>query len=44
LPGFRTIYYRFPADKTAIIILTNSNHAVPKLIAQGVADILLNQK
>jgi CubicO group peptidase (beta-lactamase class C family) len=40
LPGFRTIYYRFPADKTAIIILTNSNHTNTPAIAKGIADIL----
>ncbi len=42
LPGFRTIYLKFPAEKTAIIILTNSNHADPKSIALGVADILFS--
>lgn len=41
LPGFRTEYLRFPAEGTAIIILTNSEQANPKKIAQGVADILL---
>jgi CubicO group peptidase (beta-lactamase class C family) len=40
LPGFRSIYYRFPSDGTAIIILTNSNHSNTPIIAQGVADIL----
>jgi len=40
LPGFRTVYCRFPADGTAIVILTNSNQANPKIIADGVADIL----
>jgi CubicO group peptidase (beta-lactamase class C family) len=40
LPGFRTVFCRFPADGTAIVILTNSNQANPKIIADGVADIL----
>ncbi|MES2774012.1 MAG: serine hydrolase domain-containing protein [Bacteroidota bacterium] len=44
LPGFRSIYFRFPADKTAIIILTNSDHANTTPIAQGVADILYKDK
>lgn len=44
LPGFRTIFFRCPADKTAIIVLTNSDHANPTTIAQGVADILYKDK
>jgi CubicO group peptidase (beta-lactamase class C family) len=40
LPGFRSIYYRFPADKTAFIILTNSDHTNAGVIAQGIAEIL----
>ncbi len=40
LPGFRSIYYRFPADKTAFIILTNSDHTNASFIAQGVSEIL----
>ena len=40
LPGFRTIYFRIPAEGTAIIILTNSDQADPRTIAKGVADIL----
>lgn len=40
LPGFRSIYYRFPADKTAFIILTNSDHTNAGIIAQGIAEIL----
>ena len=43
LPGFRNTYYRFPADNTAIIILTNSNHANPSVIAQGIADLLYKE-
>ena len=44
LPGFRSTYYRFPADKTAFIILTNADHANTTPIAQGVADILYKNK
>lgn len=40
LPGFRSIYYRFPADKTAFIILTNSDHTNSGIIAQGISEIL----
>ena len=40
LPGFRTIYFRIPAEGTAIIVLTNSDHADPRTIAKGVADLL----
>ncbi len=40
LPGFRTTYYRFPSERTAIIILSNSNHANVSVIAKGVADIV----
>ncbi|MEJ8844545.1 serine hydrolase domain-containing protein [Lacibacter sp. H375] len=40
LPGFRSIYYRFPADKTAFIILTNSDHTNAGIIAQGISEIL----
>jgi CubicO group peptidase (beta-lactamase class C family) len=43
LPGFRSIYYRFPADKTAVIILTNSDHTNAGVIAQGIAEILYKQ-
>ena len=44
LPGFRSTYYLFPADKTASIILTNSDHTNTTAIAQGVADILFKNK
>lgn len=40
LPGFRSIYYRFPADKTAFSILTNSDHTNAGVIAKGIAEIL----
>ncbi len=41
LQGFRTIYYRFPAEKTAIIVLTNSQPVDTEQIASGVAEIIL---
>lgn len=41
LPGFRSVYYRFPTDKTAFIILTNSDHTNTTVIAHGIADILV---
>lgn len=44
LPGFRSIYYRFPADKTAIIILTNTDHTNASVIAQGISEILYKNK
>jgi len=44
LPGFQSVYYRFPADKTAFIILTNSDHTNTTIIARGIADILLKNK
>jgi CubicO group peptidase (beta-lactamase class C family) len=40
LPGFRSIYYRFPADKTAFIILTNSDHTNATVIAKAIAELL----
>jgi CubicO group peptidase (beta-lactamase class C family) len=43
MQGFRTIYYRFPADKTAIIILTNTEPVNTMPIAIGVSEILLRK-
>lgn len=43
LPGFRTMYYRFPEDKTAIIVLTNTEPVDAGRIALGVAKILHNE-
>ena len=43
LQGFRTGYYRFPDEKTAIIILTNSEPVNTLPLAQGVADILFKK-
>ena len=40
LPGFRSTYYRFPADKTAFIILTNSDHTNANVIANGIVELL----
>ncbi len=41
LPGFRTIFYRIPGEKTAIIILANSE--LPDIVktAEGLADIIV---
>jgi CubicO group peptidase (beta-lactamase class C family) len=40
LQGFRTIYYRFPSERTAIIILTNSEPADVGRIASGISEIV----
>jgi CubicO group peptidase (beta-lactamase class C family) len=40
LQGFRTIYYRFPSEKTAIIILVNSEPEDTERIADGVSEIV----
>ena len=40
MPGFQSIYYRFPEQRAAIVILTNSEPTSTAPIAQGVADIL----
>ena len=40
LPGFRSVYFRYVEDKTAIIILTNFDSADTYGIAFGVADLL----
>ncbi|MCF6403095.1 beta-lactamase family protein [Chitinophaga filiformis] len=41
LPGFRAMYYRFPEERSAIVVLTNSDPTNALVIAQGVADLLL---
>jgi CubicO group peptidase (beta-lactamase class C family) len=41
LPGFKSVYFRYPEDKTAIIILTNADNADAYAIAFGVSDILM---
>lgn len=40
LPGFKSVYFRYIQDKTAIIILTNSENTDAYGIAFGVADLL----
>jgi CubicO group peptidase (beta-lactamase class C family) len=40
LPGFKSVYFRYIQDKTAIIILTNSDNADAYGIAFGVSDLL----
>jgi CubicO group peptidase (beta-lactamase class C family) len=44
LQGFRTMYYRFPDEKTAIIILTNTEPVDTRSIALGVSKILLKHE
>lgn len=40
LPGFKSVYFRYVQDKTAIIILTNSENTDAYGIAFGVSDLL----
>jgi CubicO group peptidase (beta-lactamase class C family) len=40
LPGFKSVYFRYIQDKTAIIILTNSDNADAYGIAFGVSTLL----
>lgn len=40
MPGFKSVYFRYPQDKTAIIVLTNSDHADAYGIAFGVSELL----
>jgi hypothetical protein len=40
MPGFQSVYFRYIEDKTAIIILTNSEYADVYGIAFGVSDLL----
>jgi CubicO group peptidase (beta-lactamase class C family) len=44
LPGFRTIYFRFPEEKTAILILANADQANLMPVAWEIADILFKVK
>jgi CubicO group peptidase (beta-lactamase class C family) len=44
LPGFRAIFYRFPKEKTAIVVLTNSEPENIVAIAEGLADIIFEKK
>ncbi|RYG23232.1 MAG: hypothetical protein EOO01_44475, partial [Chitinophagaceae bacterium] len=40
MPGFRSVYFRYVEDKTAIIILSNAEYADVYGIAFGVAELL----
>lgn len=40
MPGFKSVYFRYLQDKTAIIVLTNSDEADLYSIAFGVSDLL----
>ncbi len=44
LPGFKSVYFRYLEEKTAIVILTNSDNADAYAIAFGVSDLLKNDK
>lgn len=44
LPGFKSVYFRYIEDKTAIIILTNSDTANAYGIAFGVSDLLQTEE
>jgi CubicO group peptidase (beta-lactamase class C family) len=44
LPGFRTMYFRFPEEKTAIVILANANQAELAPVAWEIADILFKNQ
>jgi len=43
LPGFKSVYFRYPQDGTAVIVLTNFDNTDAYGIAFGVADILKGQ-
>lgn len=43
LPGFRAAFYRIPDERTAIIVLTNSEPENVLAIAEGVAGIVLER-
>ena len=44
MPGFRSVYFRYPEDRTAIIILSNSGTADVYGIAFGVLDLLRREE
>ncbi|HSK11945.1 MAG TPA: serine hydrolase domain-containing protein [Phnomibacter sp.] len=44
LPGFRTLYYRYPDERTAIIILVNSEPANLLPIALEISDLIFNDQ
>jgi CubicO group peptidase (beta-lactamase class C family) len=43
LPGFRAMYFRLPEEKTAVVVLTNSEPTNALPVAKGVADIVLEK-
>jgi CubicO group peptidase (beta-lactamase class C family) len=43
LPGFRAMYFRLPDERTAIVVLTNSEPTNALPIAKGVADIVFEK-
>jgi CubicO group peptidase (beta-lactamase class C family) len=43
LPGFRTMYFRFPDEKTAIVLLANSDQADLAPVAWEIADMLFKK-
>lgn len=42
LPGFKSVYFRYLEEHTAIIVLTNSDQTDAYAIAFGIADLLKN--
>jgi CubicO group peptidase (beta-lactamase class C family) len=40
LPGFKSVYFRYPKKQTAIIVLTNSDQTDAYALAFGIADLL----
>jgi CubicO group peptidase (beta-lactamase class C family) len=44
LPGFRAMFYRFPDEKTAVVILTNSEPDNLIAIAEGISKIVFSSK
>ena len=44
LPGFRTMYFRFPGEKTAIVLLANADQADLAPVAWEIADILFKEQ
>ena len=41
LPGFRSVYARFPDDRLTVIVLTNADEVDRNAIVKGIADIYL---
>jgi CubicO group peptidase (beta-lactamase class C family) len=44
LPGFRTMYFRFPDEKTAIVMLANANQAELAPVAWEISEILFKER